>query len=332
MTYYAVAAHPYASRLTTMDPAGHHELESASHTPEADDPGKKRKMTKRRKTLPTLVSTHEHTIKREICQTSSDRRRQVGSRVMDQTNLHRHARHNAQEAITLARQRALQFDAQAAFDSKMHEALKLAKAQAHIGDDDESGPSGASNTPLADRKFFLDAQAEVINGGVHAVDSDELNFQKPTPLIGELKIEQSKMPMAQLKEFQLKGLNWLATLYEQGINGILADEMGLGKTVQSISLLAYLAEVHDLWGAFLVAAPASTLHNWQQEITHFVPGLKALPYLGNVKDRRTEMCYAFAPFNYGFIVPTLAPVLSKWTSQQPPSTLQSFSNVVRAVA
>ena len=32
-----------------------------------------------------------------------------------------------------------------------------------------------------------------------------------------------------LKEYQLKGLNWLGTLYEQGINGILADEMGLGK-------------------------------------------------------------------------------------------------------
>lgn len=37
------------------------------------------------------------------------------------------------------------------------------------------------------------------------------------------------MLMATLKEYQLKGLNWLATLYEQGINGILADEMGLGK-------------------------------------------------------------------------------------------------------
>ena len=37
------------------------------------------------------------------------------------------------------------------------------------------------------------------------------------------------MLMATLKEYQIKGLNWLATLYEQGINGILADEMGLGK-------------------------------------------------------------------------------------------------------
>jgi DNA helicase INO80 len=57
--------------------------------------------------------------------------------------------------------------------------------------------------------------------------------------------------------------------------------------VQSISLLAYLAETHDIWGPFLVVAPASTLHNWQQELTRFVPGLKALPYWGNVKDRTT---------------------------------------------
>lgn len=93
------------------------------------------------------------------------------------------------------------------------------------------------------------------------------------------------MLAATLKEYQLKGLNWLANLYEQGINGILADEMGLGKTVQSISLMAYLAEVHNIWGPFLVISPASTLHNWQQEITKFVPNLKALPYWGTTKDR-----------------------------------------------
>ena len=61
------------------------------------------------------------------------------------------------------------------------------------------------------------------------MDSDELNFQNPTSLTGPLTIGQPKILLAQLKEYQLKGLNWLATLYEQGINGILADEMGLGK-------------------------------------------------------------------------------------------------------
>ena len=45
-------------------------------------------------------------------------------------------------------------------------------------------------------------------------------------------ITQPKMLMAQLKEYQLKGLTWLGNLYEQGINGILADEMGLGKVRQ----------------------------------------------------------------------------------------------------
>ena len=68
------------------------------------------------------------------------------------------------------------------------------------------------------------------------MDSDELNFQNPTSLTGELTIAQPKMLMATLKEYQIKGLNWLATLYEQGINGILADEMGLGKVGHPLQL------------------------------------------------------------------------------------------------
>ena len=60
------------------------------------------------------------------------------------------------------------------------------------------------------------------------MDPDELNFQNPT-MMDEKTVEQPKMLTATLKDYQLKGLNWLANLYEQGINGILADEMGLGK-------------------------------------------------------------------------------------------------------
>ncbi|KAL2865678.1 chromatin-remodeling ATPase INO80 [Aspergillus lucknowensis] len=118
-----------------------------------------------------------------------------------------------------------------------------------------------------------------------AMDDSELNFQNPTSL-GDIEISQPTMLTAKLKEYQLKGLNWLVNLYEQGINGILADEMGLGKTIQSISVMAYLAEVHNIWGPFLVIAPASTLHNWQQEITKFVPDIKVLPYWGSAKDRK----------------------------------------------
>lgn len=121
--------------------------------------------------------------------------------------------------------------------------------------------------------------------GLDMDEEGEMNFQNPTGL-GEVEIEQPKLLNAQLKEYQLKGLNWLVNLYEQGINGILADEMGLGKTVQSISVMAYLAEKHDIWGPFLVVAPASTLHNWQQEIVKFVPEFKILPYWGSGADRK----------------------------------------------
>lgn len=129
-------------------------------------------------------------------------------------------------------------------------------------------------------------KARAFNAPEAAMDEEgEMNFQNPAGM-GDVDIEQPKMLQAQLKEYQLKGLNWLVNLYEQGINGILADEMGLGKTIQSISVMAYLAEKHGIWGPFLVVAPASTLHNWQQEITKFVPRLKCLPYWGTAADRK----------------------------------------------
>ena len=89
-----------------------------------------------------------------------------------------------------------------------------------------------------------------------------------------------------LKAYQLKGLQWLDNLYEQGINGILADEMGLGKTIQTISLLAHLAEKKNVWGPFLVVVPVTTLHNWQNELMKFCPSLRVLPYFGSADERK----------------------------------------------
>jgi SNF2 family DNA or RNA helicase len=47
----------------------------------------------------------------------------------------------------------------------------------------------------------------------------------------------------ELKEYQLQGLQWMVSLYNNNLNGILADEMGLGKTIQTIALIAYVMEV-----------------------------------------------------------------------------------------
>lgn len=114
---------------------------------------------------------------------------------------------------------------------------------------------------------------------------ESYSLSNPSILAGE-EIPQPTIFNGKLKGYQLKGMNWLANLYEQGINGILADEMGLGKTVQSIALLAHLAERDNIWGPFLIISPASTLNNWHQEFTRFVPKFKVLPYWGNPHDRK----------------------------------------------
>ncbi|PWN27090.1 hypothetical protein BDZ90DRAFT_185740 [Jaminaea rosea] len=182
----------------------------------------------------------------------------------DESNLRAHAARNAQAAVLAAKDKAKAFDAVAE-----EERRKIKEMQ---GGEGEDAAASTSEKRIEEKDLGK------------AFDSDDMNFQNPTSM-GQMNVTQPKMLTCQLKEYQLKGLNWLANLYEQGINGILADEMGLGKTVQSISLMSYLAEVHDIWGPFLVIAPSSTLHNWQQEISRFTPALKALPYWGNVKDR-----------------------------------------------
>lgn len=71
-------------------------------------------------------------------------------------------------------------------------------------------------------------------------------------LQSDKELPQPSIFCGTLKAYQLKGMNWLANLYDQGINGILADEMGLGKTVESVAFMAHLAEVCQyyfyLWG------------------------------------------------------------------------------------
>ncbi|KAI8049215.1 SNF2 family N-terminal domain-containing protein [Syncephalis plumigaleata] len=88
-----------------------------------------------------------------------------------------------------------------------------------------------------------------------------------------------------LKEYQLAGMEWLVSLYENGLNGILADEMGLGKTVQCISFIAYLRE-RSVWGPYLIAAPLSTLANWVCEFKRFAPLIPVILYHGTPDERQ----------------------------------------------
>lgn len=91
-----------------------------------------------------------------------------------------------------------------------------------------------------------------------------------------------------LRLYQIDGLNWLISLYENCISGILADEMGLGKTLQCISFLSYLRYVRGVSGPHLVVVPKSTLQNWAREFAKWAPEFSALVLTGD-KDERAEL-------------------------------------------
>lgn len=74
-----------------------------------------------------------------------------------------------------------------------------------------------------------------------------------------------------LAPYQMVGLNWLAVMHSQNVNGILADEMGLGKTVQVIAFLTYLKEaglVGEDDGPHLIVVPSSTMGKFRRNIQY----------------------------------------------------------------
>mmetsp|Transcript_62423 Transcript_62423/g.94280 ORF Transcript_62423/g.94280 Transcript_62423/m.94280 type:complete len:649 (+) Transcript_62423:306-2252(+) len=91
-----------------------------------------------------------------------------------------------------------------------------------------------------------------------------------------------------LKDYQLEGIRWLASLFENGVSGILADEMGLGKTIQVIALIAHLL-TQGVSGPFLVVAPLATLPNWIREFEKWLPTQPVVRYHGTGPDREAMM-------------------------------------------
>ncbi|UPR01886.1 SNF2-like ATP-dependent DNA helicase [Chloropicon primus] len=90
----------------------------------------------------------------------------------------------------------------------------------------------------------------------------------------------------QLREYQLAGLQWMVSLYINGLNGILADEMGLGKTIQTISLFAYLMEKKGNYGPHLVLCPKAVLSNWCVEFGRWLPNYNVILYDGKPEERK----------------------------------------------
>lgn len=104
----------------------------------------------------------------------------------------------------------------------------------------------------------------------------------------EVKEQANILVGGTLKEYQIKGLQWMISLYNNNLNGILADEMGLGKTIQTISLITYLIERKRQPGPYLVIVPLSTLTNWNNEFDKWAPSVSKIVYKGPPTQRKTQ--------------------------------------------
>ncbi|MFD5075155.1 DEAD/DEAH box helicase [Streptomyces sp. NPDC058371] len=98
---------------------------------------------------------------------------------------------------------------------------------------------------------------------------------------GQEPVGQPAALAATLRDYQLRGLNWLARMTSLGLGGCLADDMGLGKTITLIALHLHRQTDESAAGPTLVVCPTSLMGNWQREIERFAPGVPVRRFHGS---------------------------------------------------
>ncbi|AEM83764.1 DEAD/DEAH box helicase [Streptomyces violaceusniger] len=100
----------------------------------------------------------------------------------------------------------------------------------------------------------------------HLADPEGTAGAQPPP------VSQPAALAATLRDYQLRGLDWLVRMTSIGLGGCLADDMGLGKTITLIALHLHRRSIPEASGPTLVVCPTSLMGNWRREIERFAPG------------------------------------------------------------
>ncbi|RLL69900.1 DEAD/DEAH box helicase [Streptomyces sp. Z26] len=104
---------------------------------------------------------------------------------------------------------------------------------------------------------------------------------------------------ATLRDYQLRGLNWLHRMTSLGLGGCLADDMGLGKTITLIALHLHRQRSPETAGPTLVVCPASLMGNWQREVERFAPGTPVRRFHGAARSLEGVVDGEFVLTTYG---------------------------------
>jgi SNF2 family DNA or RNA helicase len=112
---------------------------------------------------------------------------------------------------------------------------------------------------------------------------EDLRARIADPDRADEPIEAPAGLQATLRDYQLRGLRWLARMTSLGLGGCLADDMGLGKTITLISLHLHRQTSAGTAGPTLVVCPASLLGNWEREVQRFAPGTPVRRFHGSAR-------------------------------------------------
>lgn len=156
--------------------------------------------------------------------------------------------------------------------SQRDPAIKRLLRQIEAENSSKKSKGNKNNTKR--RKTEKEEDAELIQD--EEAEQPAANFITESP---------SYVQSGKLREYQVQGLNWLISLYENSLSGILADEMGLGKTLQTISFLGYIRYHKGVDGPFIVIVPKSTLDNWRREFAKWTPEVNVKVLQGNKEER-----------------------------------------------
>jgi len=121
----------------------------------------------------------------------------------------------------------------------------------------------------------------------------ELSIEKNVQKIFEkiFKVEKQPVPKtlnATLRDYQIRGYQWLNHNCQIGFGSIIADDMGLGKTIQVISLLLKEKTDKKLENPALIIVPTTLLTNWNKEFLKFAPDMHIGIYHGTKRNLVTD--------------------------------------------
>lgn len=155
----------------------------------------------------------------------------------------------------------------------------------------------------------VDALSAVLTGtteiGGHTVEVaasgwlERLRERLADPEGGRPEVSQPPALTATLRDYQLRGLDWLHRMTSLGLGGCLADDMGLGKTITVIALHLHRQSDPASAGPTLVVCPTSLMGNWQREIEKFAPGTPVRRFHGATRDLEDLADGGFVLTTYG---------------------------------